>query len=61
MFCESSKLRDLFIPASVEEIGARYPLYDDTFDECPDLIIHAPKDSYAIDYAVKYKLRFIEE
>ncbi|MBQ7265348.1 MAG: leucine-rich repeat protein [Firmicutes bacterium] len=47
-FFNDSLLTQIFIPSSVEYIAG------DAFEGCTNLIIYAPKGSYAEDYAIKH-------
>ena len=53
-FSGCSKLTSVNIPAETTMIG------DAAFENCPNLTIQSPKGSYAIDYAKKNNIKFLE-
>lgn len=53
-FSRCLKLQKLEISEKVVEIG------DDAFKNCPKLEIHAPKASYALEYAMKNGIKYVE-
>lgn len=46
---------------SVRMQGSEYEIDGDMFEGCPNVVIHAPKGSSAIEYAKAQKIRFIDE
>ena len=53
-FAKCSNLKSVVIPKETKKIG------EAAFEECPDLVIHSPKGSYAIEYAKKNGIKFVE-
>lgn len=53
-FSGCNNLSIVIIPASVNEIGMS------AFEDCTNLTIHAPKGSYAIEYAKKNGIKYVE-
>ncbi len=53
-FCGCVELMKLELTENVTEIGK------DAFTYCPKLVIHAPKGSYAIDYAKRHKVKRLQ-
>jgi len=53
-FKQCSNLDSLEIREKVVEIGK------EAFSECPKLVIYAPKGSYAIEYAIKNGIKYVE-
>jgi hypothetical protein len=47
-------LSSVVLPGGVKNIG------EAAFDECPDLVIHSPKGSYATEYAKKNRINYVE-
>ena len=55
VFYQCQELTDVYLPATITSIA------DDTFDDCPNKItIHAPKSSYAANYAKTHNFDFEE-
>ena len=55
VFYQCQELTDVYLPATITSIA------DDTFDDCPNKItIHAPKSSYAANYAKTHNFDFKE-
>ena len=55
VFYQCQELTDVYLPATIASIA------DDTFDDCPNKItIHAPKSSYAANYAKTHNFDFKE-
>ncbi len=46
---------------SVRMQGSEYEIDGDMYEGCPNVVIHAPKGSSAIEYAKAQKIRFIDE
>lgn len=53
-FLECRNLQSIKVPGSVKEIE------DEAFRRCENLVIHAPKRSYAIKYAIKNDIKYEE-
>lgn len=56
-------LTDIFIPETVRSIGEwpQYVDFDQPFAYADNVVIHAPKGSYAIEYAKRENIKYREE